>query len=142
NKVEVIYLRDGKERQASVLVEDRAKLFPERTEEAENSPDDSAPKSSKLGVSVHSLTQEQGERLGVTSGKGVIVTEVKPDSFADDIGLVRGRVILKINRQSVNNEEEFRKLTSQLKSGQDVVFLVHQGRGSSGGNVFLSGTLP
>ena len=38
--------------------------------------------------------------------------------------------------------EQFRKLTSQLKSGQDVVFLVHQGRGSNGGNIFISWTLP
>jgi serine protease Do len=82
------------------------------------------------------------ERLGVPSGKGVIVTDVKADSFADDIGLQPGMVVLQVNRQQVNSEEEFRKLTSQLKSGQDVVFLVHQGRGSNGGNVFLSGTLP
>jgi serine protease Do len=142
NKVDITYVRNGQEKRANVLVEDRTKLFPERTEEADSIADESAPKPSKLGISVHSLTQEQGERLGVASGKGVIVTEVKPDSFADDIGLVPGMVILQINRQSVNNEEEFRKLTSQLKSGQDVVFLVHQGRGSSGGNVFLSGTLP
>ena len=51
-------------------------------------------------------------------------------------------VILKINRQPVNSEDDFRKVTSQLKSGQDVVFLVRAGRGAGGGNIFLSGTLP
>jgi len=51
-------------------------------------------------------------------------------------------IILKVNRQPVNSEEEFRKLTSALKSGQDVVFLVHAGRGAGGGNTFVSGTLP
>ena len=70
------------------------------------------------------------------------MTEVKPDSFADDIGLRAGMVITQLNRQAINNEEDFRKLTSQLKSGQDVVFLVHQGRGAGSGNVFISGTLP
>jgi len=124
------------------MVEDRAKLTPDRTEEADVNADDSGPKPSKMGITVHSLTQDQVERLGVPSGKGVMVTEVKPDSFADDIGLQPGMVILRINKQQVNSEEEFRKFTSQLKSGEDVVFLVHQGRGSNGGNIFISGTLP
>ena len=53
-----------------------------------------------------------------------------------------GFVILQINRQPVNNEEDYRKITSQLKSGQDVAFLVRSGRGTGAGNVFLSGTLP
>jgi serine protease Do len=142
NKVDITYIRGGQQKQASVSVEDRAKLFPDRTEEAEDTATDTAPKPTKLGVTVHSLTQDQVERLGISNGKGVIVTEVKPDSFADDIGLQPGMVIVQLNKQPVNNEEDFRKMTSQLKSGQDVVFLVHQGRGQNGGNVFISGTLP
>jgi S1-C subfamily serine protease len=51
-------------------------------------------------------------------------------------------IILKVNKQPVNSEEDFRKATAQLKSGQDVVFLVHAGRGANGGNTFISGTLP
>jgi serine protease Do len=143
NKVEITYLRNGQEKKASVGVEDRTKLFPDATsEEAEASDSERTPRPSKLGVTVHSLTPEQADRLGLGSGKGVVVTEVKPDSFADDIGLRPGMIITQLNRQPVNNEDDFRKLTSQLKSGQDVVFLVHQGRGAGSGNVFISGTLP
>ena len=80
--------------------------------------------------------------MGTPEGKGVQVVDVKPDSFADDIGLQPGLVIMKVNKQAVNSEEELRKITSQLKSGQDVVFLVHTGRGANGGNAFISGTLP
>lgn len=140
NKVDITYVRDGQQKQASVGVEDRTKLFPDRTDDTEEAADSHAPAPTKLGVTVHSLTQDQADRLGLTSGKGVIVTEVRPDSFAEDIDLHPGDVILQMNRQAVNNEEDFRKLTSQLKSGQDVVFLVRQ-RGS-GGNIFVSGTLP
>jgi serine protease Do len=142
NKVDVTYIRNGQEKHASVSVEDRMKLFPDRTEETEEAGDSREPAPTKLGVNVHSLTQDQADRLGITNGKGVIVTDVKPDSFADDIGLRPGMVVVQINRQQVNSEEDFRKLTSQLKSGQDVVFLVRQGRGSNAGNIFLSGTLP
>jgi len=42
----------------------------------------------------------------------------------------------------VNNEDDFKKVQSQLKSGQDVVFLVRQGRGRNAGTIFLAGTLP
>jgi serine protease Do len=142
NKVDVTYVRNGQEKHASVSVEDRARLFPDRTEEMEDASDSREPTPTKLGVTVHSLTQDQADRLGITSGKGVIVTDVKSDSFADDIGLRPGMVVVQVNRQQVNSEDDFRKLTSQLKSGQDVVFLVRQGRGSNAGNIFISGTLP
>jgi S1-C subfamily serine protease len=55
----------------------------------------------------------------------------------------RGDVILEINKQPVNNEEDFAKVESSMKSGQDVVFLVRP-RGSSrqDGTIFMAGTLP
>ena len=40
-------------------------------------------------------------------------------------------------------EEQFDRVSSTLKSGQDVVFLVRQrGAGRQGGTIFLAGTLP
>jgi serine protease Do len=71
-----------------------------------------------------------------------VVTEVRPGSFADDINLSRGDVILQVNKQPVNSEDDFRKITSQLKSGDDVVFLVRQGRGRNSGTIFYGGKLP
>jgi serine protease Do len=142
NKVDITYVRNGQQKQASVSVEDRAKMFPDRTEEAMDASDSPEARPTKLGVTVHSLTQDQVERLGIEKGRGVLVTDVKPDSFADDIGLQQGMVVLQVNRQPVNSEDEFRKVTSQLKSGQDVVFLVRQGRGSNSSTIFVSGTLP
>jgi serine protease Do len=83
------------------------------------------------------------ERLEVPAGKGVIVQDVKPGSFADDIGVARGDVILEINKQAVNSDDDFNRISSTLKSGQDVVLLVRQrGAGRQGGTVFLAGTLP
>jgi serine protease Do len=83
------------------------------------------------------------DRLDIPSGRGVIVQEVRPNSFAEDVGLGRGDVVLEINKQPVNSEEEFARVESGMKSGQDVVFLVRQ-RGSTrqDGTAFLAGTLP
>jgi len=142
NKLNVTYLRNGQEKQATVVVADRAKLFGDRAEQPDDTPDESEPAPTKLGITVKAVSPEMAERVGVPEGKGVQVTDVKPDSFGDDIQLQPGMVILKINKQPVNSEEDFRKITSQLKSGQDVVFLVRAGRGVTGGNTFVSGTLP
>ena len=142
NKLNVTYLRNGQEKQATVVVADRAKLFNDRTDQSDDPPAESEPVPTKLGITVKAVTPEMAERMGTPEGKGVQVTDVKADSFGDDIQLQPGMIILKVNKQPVNSEEDFRKATSQLKSGQDVVFLVRAGRGPNGVNTFISGTLP
>lgn len=143
NKINLTYVRNGQQKEASVTVADRAKLFADRTDQSsDDTPEEDEPKPTKLGVTVKSVTPEMAERMGTPEGKGVQVVDVKPDSFADDLQLQPGMIILKVNKQVVNSEEDFRKATGSLKSGQDVVFLVHLGRGANGGNQFISGTLP
>jgi serine protease Do len=143
NKINLTFVRNGQQKEAAVTVADRAKLFSERLDQGGDEPqDDPQPQPTKLGVTVKPVSPEIAERMGTPEGKGVQVTDVRPDSFADDIGLQPGLIILKVNKQPVNNEEDFRKATAQLKSGQDVVFLVHSGRGANSGNAFISGTLP
>jgi serine protease Do len=142
NKIDLSFTRNGQQKQASVTVADRTKLFPDRNEQTEDASDDTQPSPSKLGLTVRSITPEMAQRIGTPEGKGVVVTEVKPDSFADDIQMAQGDVILQINRQPVNSEEDFKKIMSKLKSGEDVAFLVRRGRGAGAGNVFVSGTLP
>ena len=143
SKVVLGFIRNNKKQEASITVADRAKLFAARLGEDVEGGGQAGPKESKLGLSVRALTQEMADRLEVPAGKGVIVQEVKPGSFADDIGVARGDVILEINKQAVNSEDDFNRISSTLKSGQDVVFLVRQrGTGRQGGTVFLAGTLP
>jgi serine protease Do len=142
SKVVLGFLRNGKTQETTVTVADRAKLFAARLNEDDGDNDESTPKPSKFGVTVRKLTPEMADRLEVPSGKGVIVQDVKPGSFAEDIGVSRGDVILEVNKQPVNSEEDFAKVESSMKSGQDVVFLVRQ-RGSSpqDGTIFMAGTL-
>jgi len=142
-KVTLGLIRNGKKQDATITVADRAKLFASRLGEEEEGNGDNTPKESKLGLSVRALTQDMADRLDVPAGKGVIVQEVKPGSFAEDVGLQRGDIVLEVNKQPVNGEEEFSKVVSTLKSGQDVVFLVRQrGAGRQDGTIFLAGTLP
>ena len=143
SKVTLGFVRNGKKQEATVTVADRAKLFASRLGEEEEGGEETTPKASKLGLSVGAVTNEYADRLDIPADKGVIVRDVKPGSFADDVGLARGDVILEVNKQPVNSEEEFARVASGLKSGQDVVFLVRQrGAGRQDGTIFLAGTLP
>ncbi len=143
SKVTVGLIRNGKKQEATATVADRAKLFAARLGDDDEADVETGPKESKLGLSVRTLNQEMADRLDVPAGKGVIAQEVKTGSFAEDVGLTRGDIILEVNKQPVNSEDEFNRVAATLKSGQDVVFLVRQrGAGRDGGTIFLAGTLP
>ena len=142
-KVAIGFLRNGKQEDTTVTIADRAKLFAARLSEDDSGSDESTPKQSKLGITVRKLTPEMAERLDMPAGKGVIVQDVKAGSFAEDINLGRGDVILEVNKQPVNSEEDFAKIESSLKSGQDAVFLVRpRGSTAQDGTIFMAGTLP
>jgi len=142
-KVELGFVRNGKGQQTTVTTADRSKLFAARLGEDQGNEDESTPKQSKLGITVRKVTPDMADRLDMEAGKGVIVQDVKPGSFAEDVNLARGDIVLQINKQPVNSEEDFSRIESTLKSGQDVVFLVRQrGSGRQDGTIFLAGTLP
>ena len=143
SKVTLGFLRNGKSQEAAVTIADRSKLFAARLGEEQENDDENSPKQSKFGVTVRRVTPEMADRLDMPAGKGVIVQDVKPGSFAEDVNLGRGDIILEINKQAVNSEEEFSRIESSMKSGQDVVFLVRP-RGSTrqDGTIFDAGTLP
>jgi serine protease Do len=143
SKVNLSFLRNGKPQETAVTIADRAKLFAARLGEDQENDDENAPKPSKFGITVRKVTPEMADRLDIPAGKGVIVQDVKPGSFAEDVNLARGDIILEINKQQVNSEEDFARIESSMKSGQDVVFLVRP-RGSSrqDGTIFDAGTLP
>jgi len=143
SKAKLVFIRNGKKEDATVTIADRSKLFASRLGEEDENLSEEAPKASKFGVTVRSITPDLANRLGIAASKGVVVQDVKQGSFAEDLGLNRGDVILEVNKQPVNNPDDFTKIESSLKSGQDVVFLVRpRGARAEDGTIFLAGTLP
>jgi serine protease Do len=143
SKVAVGFVRNNKQQQTTVIIADRAKLFAAKLGDDEESGEDESPKESKVGITVRAVTPDIADRLDIPAGKGVMVQDVKSGSFAEDIGLNRGDVILEVNKQPVNSEDDFSRIQSTLKSGQDVVFLVRpRGAARQDGTIFLAGTLP
>jgi serine protease Do len=143
SKAKLNFVRNGKKQDTTVTIADRSKLFASRLGEEDENQSEETPKASKFGITVRSITPDLADRLSIAAGKGVVVQDVKQGSFAEDLGLNRGDVILEVNKQPVNNPDDFMKLESSLKSGQDVVFLVRpRGSRAQDGTIFLAGTLP
>ena len=91
------------------------------------------------------LTPDLARKLGMAKLTGVIVSEVEPASFAEDIGFNRGNVITEINHTPVNSLADYRREMAKLKPGQDVLFKVAQPPQAPNGRVltlFLAGAVP
>lgn len=124
-KVQVTYLRDRKPSNVSITVEDRSQIFKSENQEKEQQPEEE-PAAAQLGLRVEALTPELARRLNMESQRGVVVSEVEPGSFGEDINFFRGDVITEVNREAVTNPTEFRAAVSKLRKGQNVVFKVQR----------------
>jgi serine protease Do len=143
SKAKLDFVRNGKKQETTVTIADRSKLFAARLGDEDENQGEEEPKASKFGVTVRGITGDLADRLGIAAGKGVVVQDVKPGSFAEDLGLNRGDVVLEVNKQPVNTPDDFAKIESSLKTGQDVVLLVRpRGARAQDGTIFLAGTLP
>ncbi len=134
------FVRDGKAQTAEVGIADRSKLLSDtgKTDE-DNTPEQSDAGQTKLGITEQPVPAAQASKLGIRGG--VIVTAVRPGSFAEDVGLAPGAVISAINRRPVTSEADYRTIVSGLKNGDDVVFAIRDPRNPSGGETLLGGTL-
>jgi serine protease Do len=110
--VPVKILRDG----ASKTLEVTVQQLPGSEQLAQNNTPQSKDNGTLNGVAVSDLDQQTRQELKVPeSVKGVVITEVQPDSPAAEAGLKQGDVIQEINRHPVKTADEAVKLTENTK---------------------------
>ncbi|MBP9664782.1 MAG: PDZ domain-containing protein, partial [Pyrinomonadaceae bacterium] len=123
---------DGKPQELTATL-DEFKVGDEKdTSPGREEGDGSGPKDQggKLGLSLEPLTPETARRLGLESGtEGVVVTDVDPSGPAAEEGVVRGDVIIEINRQAVKSAADVR--TALDASGDKPVLLLIARRGQT-----------
>jgi serine protease Do len=148
-KLHMEYLRDGKRLTTEVEVGDRNKVVAEFQQGPSNQGEEAPAEGSSglLGLSVKSLTREQAQelvdQLHLDKPQGILVMNVQPGGFASDLGVQHGDIILSINHRTVASAEEFNRIQSSLKSGEDVLLLIARGSGPhSYTTVFLAERLP
>ncbi len=143
--VQVTYMRDRQAREATLTVEDRSKLFPDRTSAAAPQPDPAQkePAAAEFGLRVEDFSAELARTADYGKSGGVVVTDVAPVSFAEDVGLLRGDVIAEINHVGVPSITAYRQVLGTLKPGQAVVFKVlRRAENDRVLTVLLAGTAP
>jgi serine protease Do len=97
------FYRDGQKRTATVKVVPR----PQGGEGPQTQPDQEQP-SRLFGIAVQTLGEDMARQLRLPSGlKGVLVTQVAPDSDAADQGLERGMVVTHVQDRQVGTPQEF-----------------------------------
>ncbi len=141
SSVKLGYLRSGKQNSANVSIGDRAKTYAEITgadADDTSTPEEADAGQNTLGITVSAVPPAVQKKLGVQGG--VMVTSVRPGSFADEINLGKGQVITEINKHPVTDEASYKAIVKNLKSKDDVVFVIRDVRTS--GNSYVGGTLP
>ena len=146
NSLNVTVSRDGKKHDYKIVVGDLSQIFPEAYGKDRGAlPDREEGTTVSFGMQVRNLTGQMQDSMGLKQN-GVQVVSVEPGSFAEDINLQPGDVVVSINRQAVSNTDELKRLQGNLKPGDPVQFRVMRrvgGRNSTDWQqAFVAGTLP
>ena len=102
----------------------------------------------KFGMKIRELGPADKQSDTLKDKKGVVVTSVDTDSFADDLKLQEGDVIVAINREAVTSVDDLRRVQGGLKPGAPVALHIY--RPARFGvqapvqweSMFLSGNMP
>jgi serine protease Do len=122
NKVDLDIIRDKKKDTLTVKIGELPKEMA-GAEGGEVSVKDSV----LAGVKVVPLSADLRDKLGLDkSVTGVIVSSVQAGSTAEDAGLAAGDVIVSINREQVNNVDDYNKIASELHKDEPVLLLVNR----------------
>ena len=78
----------------------------------------------QLGIVVQSVTAEIASSLGLSSPRGVIVSQIQPGSAAERAGLKQGDVILALNGNPVSQPNSFRNDIAATPPGQTVTLRI------------------
>ena len=135
-------LRDGKRDNYKIVVGNMAQIFPDQFgggEQNEQAKPEGA--SVSFGMTIVPLTDRQRENMDLKEKGGVRVAEVEPNSFADDLHLAAGDVILSIGyvvkgtpvTQPVSSVEDVKRVQALLKPGDSVkLHILHRDNPRSG----------
>ncbi|MGH9470294.1 MAG: trypsin-like peptidase domain-containing protein [Terriglobia bacterium] len=148
-KLRVDYVRDGRPRVCEIVVGDWNKIVGENTGSGGGTNAGAAVSrvSGILGVAVKNLAPDQAKQISsqlhLARPEGVMVDDVRPGGFADDLGLARFDVVLAINHHDVPSADAFNRLQRALKPGEDVLLLIARQSGPANyTTLFLADRLP
>lgn len=123
--------REGRKISKSITLADRDKFLGETIEEK--------PKEEKkeiwLGLEVATCTQDLADQFNVKSQPGVIVLTIEPASPAEQSGFREGDIITKIDKEEIQNTNDYRRVAKSLKDKKNaILFFISR----DGGPLFIA----
>ena len=91
---------------------------------------DSGKESDRIGITVEEVTKENAGRLGIRESKGLVITEVKAGSSAEEVGVSSGSLVIEINCQRPETVKAYTALVAKLKKGDVARLLLKKPDGS------------
>ncbi len=89
-----------------------------------------------LGIMLQNVTPEIATELGMKKPEGVVITNVEANSLASEAGLLRGDVILEVDRKPVGSVNEFNEAVR--KAERSLLFLIYR----NGSTLYVSLKIP
>lgn len=127
--VKVKALRSGKEKLFELKVALRPSSKPDPRSRSKSAPKEE-PGKALSGLDVEEVTPESAKELGLRPNvKGVVVNDIRFESPGDKAALMRGDLIVEVDRKPVKNESDFYSLLRAKKS-----YLIRVLRIDEGGN--------
>jgi serine protease Do len=101
-KVKIVVLRDKKERTLWATI---GKLPEQQVAAAPSKPEETG----RWGFTVQDISQAIVDQLGLPDDTGVVITQVEPNSPAQEEGLQRGDVIIEVEHEPVKDMADFKQ---------------------------------
>jgi len=79
-----------------------------------------------LGVQTNELNSETAGKLGIKEMNGVLVVGVYSGSAAEQAGILKGDVILEINRMQVNSPSQLQEQISKYRPNQQIDIIINR----------------
>jgi serine protease Do len=77
-----------------------------------------------LGLTVENLTEEMSRRYGLSQSRGVIVSNVAPDSEAYRKGIRPGTIVLSVNQKEIRSVDEYNKALRESTNSKKVLLQI------------------
>jgi serine protease Do len=141
--VDISVIRDGKTIVLPVTIEEQPENYGVASlqRQGRQAPDEEQSEDvsvEKFGFDVADLTPTLAKNFGYKSNmEGVVVTDVQAGSVAAEAGLVRGAVIIKINRKPITSAKEVRRILDKAPSGKGVLLQVQRPERLGGGSDYI-----